>query len=474
VNIVIVGAGVVGYSLAEHLGGQGHQISVIDSNAALCEEMSGKLDVITVHGHGSSPRSLEEAGIQNADMVIAVTRNDETNLVICNFAMQYNVPKRIARITSTEYTEAHSKIGLTALGVTHVIEPEREVVSSILQYIELPGVTESANFQLENVYLRGYRIRAGMPVAGRTLAEINALTGDRSILVVLIIRDGRGILPRGAERILEGDEIIAIMASESLPGFRRLVNRPRSRLKKVIISGETLTAIHLANAVKPFAERVVLVDPDPRHAAFAASQLDGVEVIEGACTSTDVLQEVHINNTPVFIAAGEDTEDNLMACVLAKAEGAREVIAISNSERHMDLFRSLGLDHIINPRNITAQTIIANVLKVPIGALLRLKNVDIEVTRFVAERNSRVLNKPLSQLVDAFRRSIIVGSVFREDTVIIPSGDTVIEEDDVVLVLYRPKAFAHVGNLFRGRFARPPFSSRRKVGAAQDAGEDAG
>lgn len=450
-NIVIVGAGVVGYSLAEHLGGQGHHISIIDSNARLCEEISGKLDVITVAGHGSSPRSLEEAGIAGADMIIAVTPNDDTNLVACNFAKQYGVPKRIARVRSSEYTDMQEKIGLSALGVTDVIEPEKEIVRSILQYIELPGVTESANFQLENVYLRGYRIRGDMPLAGRTLAEINDLSGRAPILVVLIIRGGRSILPTGAERVLEGDEIIAIMPSESLPAFRKLINQPEDKLKKIIISGDTLTAIHLANAVKTLAERVVLVDPDPEHAKFAASKLDGVEVMEGSCTSTELLQEIHIQNTPVFIAAANDTEDNLMACVLAKAEGAREVIAVSSSERHMELFRQLGLDHVLNPRKITAQTIIANILKVPIGAMLRFRNVDIEVTRFVAERNSRVLNKPLSQLVDVFQRSIIIGSVFREDTVIIPSGETVIREDDVVLVLYRPKLVNQVQKLFRSR-----------------------
>jgi trk system potassium uptake protein TrkA len=413
-------------------------------------------------GHGSSPRSLEEAGIQKADMIIAVTPGDDTNLVACNFAMQYNVPKRIARIKNSEYSEINGKIGMAALGVTNVIEPEKEVVRSILQYIELPGVTETANFQLENVYLRGYRIHEDMPVAGKALFEITELSQSSSILVVLIIRNGRGILPTGAERILPGDEIIAIMANESLAGFRRLINRPESRLKKIIISGNTLTAIHLANAVRPFAERVILVDPEPTHAEFSASQLNGVEVMQGSCTSTDILQDIHIKNTPAFIAAGKDTEDNLMACVMAKAEGAREVIAVSNSDRHMDLFRSLGLDHIINPRKITAQTIIANVLKVPIGALLRFRNVDIEVTRFVAGKGSRILNKPLSQFVDVFQRSIIIGSVFRDDTVIIPSGNTVIKEDDVVLVLYRPKVVGLVSKLFRSRTLAAAFS-----GAAQ-------
>ncbi|MBD3390375.1 MAG: Trk system potassium transporter TrkA [Chitinivibrionales bacterium] len=457
-NIVIVGAGVVGYSLAEHLVGRDHHIAIIDHNQGLCAEVDAKLDVITVNGHGSSPRSLEAAGIRDADMIAAVTPSDDTNLVACSFAKQYGVRKRIARIRSEDYTGLQSKIGLEALGVTHVIEPEKELVRSILQYVELPGLTETSNFQMENVYLRGYRIDSSMPVAGKKLAEIGALTGSMPILIVLIVREGRGILPTGAERILAGDEIIAIMASESLSGFRKLVGRPETKLKKVIISGDTLTSVHLANAVRPLADRVILVDPDAEHGRLAAAELEGVEVINGNCTSTDLLQEINIRATPMFIAAGSDTEDNVMSCLLAKAEGAGEVIAVTNSERHMDMFRTLGLNHIINPRKTTAQTIIANVLKIPIGALLRLRNVDIEVTRFVAEKNCRILNRPLSGLVDVFKRSMIIGSVFRNDTVIIPSGDTVIQEGDVVLVLYRPKAVNAVYKLFRSRGVASRFS----------------
>lgn len=469
--IVIVGAGVVGFSLAEHLSRQGHLISVIDSNPDTCESVEGKLDVIVVAGSGSSPRSLEQAGIAKADMAIAVTPDDNTNLVVCNFAKQYGVPKRIARIKNPEYTSPESRIDLSDVGVTDVIEPEKEVVESILQYIELPGVTESANFMYGNIYLRGYRIRTDMPIAGKTLAEIRQLSGAARILIVLIIRDGKSILPTGPERIIEGDEIIAIMARESFPAFRALIGRPEFKHKKIIIAGETLTAIRLAGAVKPFAERVILVDPDEAHGRLAAAQLNGVEVLEGDCTDTDTLQDIGVKNASVFIGAGKETEDNLMACVMAKADGADAAYAVSYGERHVELFRLLGLDRIINPRIITAQSIMANILKVPIGALLRFRNVDIEVTRYVAEKNCRILNKPLSQFFDLFQRSVIIGSIFRDDNVIIPSGETVIRENDVVLVIYRPGAAANVEKLFH---ARHSFLSPTSAGECGHAAGDGG
>lgn len=448
-NILIVGAGTVGYSLADHLSQQNHHITVIERNPSLCRQLSSRLDVSALNGAGASPAILEEGGLAKADMVIAVTPEDPTNMLVCAFAKQYGIPKRIARVKSGEYTEKSTRISLEQLGVTNVIEPEKEVVRQVLQHVELPGVTDTANFQSDNVYLRGYRITEGMPLAHRTLAEITTLAGPAPILVVLIIREGRSVLPTGDAKILPGDQVIAIMTNESIDTFRRLIGQPPGRQSKIVVFGDTLTAIHLARELRAFSERVILVDPDEDHGLAAASQLNGVEVLNGDCTNVDMLQEVHVENAPFFIAASRDTEDNVMSCLLAKAEGARRVIAVSNNERHVSLFRSLGLDYIVNPHEITSQTIIANILKVPIGALLKLKNVDVEVSRFIAGKGSKIVGKPLAKLDAMFRKTIIIGSVFRPDSVIIPSGDTVIREGDEVLVLCAPKSLRAAANLFK-------------------------
>ena len=452
-NIVIVGAGIVGYSLAEDLSRQRHQISVVDRDADLCSEMSSKLDVYTVAGPGTSPAALDKAGISSADMLIAVTPHDETNLVCCNFAKQYGVAQRIARVRSHDYTQNGSSVSLEELGVTHVIQPEREVVNNVLQYVGLPGAFESANFHSDNVCLRGYRVSEGMPIANHTLSETTHLAAPAQILIVLIIREGQSITPTGAEHILPGDEIVAIMPSESLDAFRKLVGRPDNKLKKIIISGDSLTATHLAEKLKPLAERIVLIDPDSEHGHSAASALNDVEVLQGDCTNVDTLQEAHIEDTAFFIAAGKDTEDNLMSCLLAKAEGAHEVIALTNTDKHLDLFYSLGIDHILNPRKITVQTIMADVLKVPIGAHLRLRNVDAEVTRFTAAKGSKIVDKPLLSVKALTARSIIVGCVFRGDQVIIPSGGTVIRENDEALVVCQPRNIPLAARLFRPVFS---------------------
>lgn len=469
-KIVIVGAGVVGSSLAEHLSRQGHQIAIIDAQAEVCEPLEQELDILAVTGHGSSPRVLEQAGIRQADMLIAVTPDDDTNLVACHFARQFGVAKRIARIQNPDYTADAVLAGLAEIGATDVVEPEREVVGNILQYIEIPGVTESANFMHGSICLRGYRVRDNMPVAGKTLAEIGRLPGADTILIVLIIRKGHSILPSGQDVVQAGDEIIAILPAESLADFRTLIACPERRHRKIIIAGGTLTSILLADAVRPFAEQVVLVDPDEAHSRAAASRLEGVEVLQGDCTRNETLQETGIGSASVFIGAGRETEENLMACVMAKAEGAGAAIAICYGERHVELFGRLGLDRIVSPRQITAQAIMATVLKIPIGAMLRFRDADVEVTRLVAEKNSPILRKPLARFADILRRTVIVGSVLRDDRVIVPAGSTRIREDDVVLVLYRPGAARQVERLFHTSRIRAALAAAGRGGARRRGG----
>jgi trk system potassium uptake protein TrkA len=216
-----------------------------------------------------------------------------------------------------------------------------------------------------------------------------------------------------------------------------------------VVSGDTLEAIELARRMEDLADRVILVDPNEEHAQYAASVLPDAEVLLGDCTDVEMLQEVRVRGLPFFIAAGSDPEDNIMSCLLAKAEGARRVIAISNNRRHNRLFISLGIDHVINPNTITVQTIMRNIIRVPIASLLLLKSVNVQVTRFAIGPKSAVIDLPIKKIGTQIKRSIIIGSVLRGDELIIPSGETVLQEDDEVLVLSHPADTKEVGKLFK-------------------------
>jgi len=450
-NIIIIGAGTVGLSLAEQFSRLNHHITIVEQDKALCDQIRSKSDVFTIAGVGSSPATLEAAGIKVADMVIAVTPNDEINLLVCNFAKQNGVEKRIARVKSDLYTADKSCIDLEELGVTHVIEPEREIVKKIIQYVELPGVLETANFQSNNIYLRGYQITEDMPIAHKTLAEIKSLAKSSPMLFVLITRGGKSLFPTGMQKLLPGDKVVSIMPRESFDTFRELVNRKAARLKKIIVSGDSLTCIHLAEALKPLSEQVFLVDPDPEHGQMAASMLNGIEVLNGDSTNSDVLQEINVKHADYFIAAGKDTEDNIMSCLLAKNEGTKRVLAVRNDERYSRLFSSLGIDHIINPQQITLNAIIEKIQRVPIGTYLKLKSVDIDVMRIKAKQNSRATGKTLRELDEFFNKAVTIGSIVRNNSVIIPDGNTTIENEDEVMVLCAKKQIELVKKLLDSR-----------------------
>ncbi len=447
-NIVIVGAGTVGISLARYLIKQQHYVSIIERDQALCNDINTKMDVYVVAGSGTRPYVLENAGIRNADMLIAVTPSDDTNLVLCNFARQYGVEKRIARIKSSEYFSPDSPVKLTGLGVTHLIETEKEVVKNIMQYIEFPQATQTANFHSDSVYLRGFKVLENMQFANKTLVEIKQFTSLSPLLVVAIIRGNDTVLPTGDTKLLPGDEVIAMMPKESFKNFRKLVNSPDEKVSRVIVYGDSLTAIHLAQDLKNLAETINFIDPNIDHAKKAASILKGLDVITGDCTNADIFQEIRVKNADFFISVVEDDDDNIMSCLLAKAEGARKVIAVRNDQRYVDLFLSLGVDHIINPQNISIQKIIEDIKAVPIENHLKLKNGGIEVMGFRAGRNRRIIKKHLRDLQGLFKRSIIVGIILRDNDIFIPGGDTLINEDDEVFVLYNSENTKFVHKLF--------------------------
>jgi len=201
--------------------------------------------------------------------------------------------------------------------------------------------------------------------------------------------------------------------------------------------------------LQPLCEQVILADPDMKHGHMAAAMLNGIDVLHIDCTNSDMLEEINISSADCFIAAGKYQEDNIMSCLMAKAEGAGMVIALRDDTRYERLFTSLGMDHIIYPQEITLNAIIEKIQMVSIGAHLRLKTAGIEILRVRTRKNSPVSNKSLKELDKLFKKSITVGCIIRENSVIIPKGDTIIEEDDEVMVLSSKKNIALVNELFK-------------------------
>jgi trk system potassium uptake protein TrkA len=436
-RIVIVGAGVVGHSLVEQLGREQHDISLVEQSSSICEALSEKMDLLVVQGTGSSPDSLKQAGIDSADMVIAVTPNDEVNIVVCGLAEQFGVRKRIARVRNQEYSVPDNGIDVSRLGVTQVIQPERVVVDAVLQFIESPGALDAANFGHSNILLRGYKILEDMPIVSRSLQEISDMTDPHPLLVVTIVRRGMAVIPTGNLVIEPNDEVFALFPMESLDSFLALVNQSRKSVKKVVVAGGSLTSVYLASALERTINNVVFVSSDYQEGVRVAEMFHNVEVMHGDCMEVDTLQEVHVEKADFFVSTGKTIENNIMSALLAKAEGAKEVISISNEPRYIKLFNSIGIDHVICPRLTTAREIMEVVRRGQIGSVIRIGAADIEVIRIVAGKRSKVVGKALQDVWKKIRVESLVGGIIRNDTMIIPHGSTVIEPGDDVIVITR-------------------------------------
>ncbi len=271
-RIIIVGGGVVGYSLAEHLRHENHDITLIEKESATYEQIRDRTDIQILCGNGTSPAILEAAGIKTADMVVAVTPFDEHNIVICSVAEQYGVERRIARIRSSEFREGVGSIDLKKMGVTLVTDPEAVLVDAIVQFIETPGATDAVNFHEGSILMRGYRVRRDMPLVGKSLREIRRETSQHPLLFIAAIRRGQAIIPDGEYTIEAEDDVFGIFPRTSLEIFLNLFGRSQKEARNVIIAGASLTAVQLADEVRKIVDKVTLIDPDYDHGRQAADK----------------------------------------------------------------------------------------------------------------------------------------------------------------------------------------------------------
>jgi len=450
-KIIIVGGGIVGSSLAEHLEKGHHDISLIEIDSRTCQNIGERLDILIICGSGSSPRLLEQAGIRNADMIIAVSPNDELNILVCAIAQQYGVATRIARIRSNEFRSEDATINIGKLGVTLIIDPESVVVDSITQFVETPGATDAVNFQNGNVLMRGYTVSEDMPIVNRTLKDIRQHNRDNPMLFIAAIRGGKATIPDGDYEIKAGDDIFGIFPRTSLDTYLGLFNRTRKDVDNIIISGDSRTAIILADTLSKFVPHVVLVDPDADHARHAADVLNNVEIIHGECTDSSILSEVYVRNAKFFIGVANETDYNIMSALLARAEGAREVIAVSSETQHDRLFTSIGIDHVIHPRLAIAREILEAINRAQIGRLVKIRDVDIEAIRITAAEQSPITGRPLQHVRSKIQKGSIIGTVLRGEDMIIPDGNTVIEPGDQMIIITYSRNVSRVKKLFKSR-----------------------
>jgi trk system potassium uptake protein TrkA len=350
-----------------------------------------------------------------------------------------------------EFRKGNPGFDIEKAGITDVIHPEKVMVDHILQYVTTPHAVESANFEEGRVLLRGYRIRENMMLAGKTPREIREEIEPDVVLFAAIVRDGKGMIPDGNTCIEAGDVVYTLFPRESLNRFMSLVGQEKKKSRKIIVTGSSYALMEMSRALQDSEHKIVVVDPDLEQAQKVAGMFDGIDVIHGDCTNNDLLREINVETASFFISVSPEADYNMLSALLAKAEGAHEVIATSGEARHDRLFKSIGIDHVINPRKTAAREILEVISRGHIGAVVQLADVDIEAVRFNVEPESEIVGMKIKRLAKRLKRGTIVGVIVRQDRLLLPDGETVVEEGDHLIVITRHSSLSTVAKLFKPR-----------------------
>lgn len=451
-KIVILGAGQVGATLAENLANERNDVTVVDGDGGLLEDLQERLDIGVVHGHPSFPNVLRRAGADEADMLIAVSESDETNMLACKIAdVLFQTPTKIARVRNAEYLKETSLFADGAFPVDMTISPEQLVTDYIRHLIEYPGALQVVDFANGRVRLVGVRAYYGGPLVSRQLLELpQHLPAGVEARVAAIYRRGRPIIPQGDTIIEAEDEVFFVAASEHIPKIMSELRRLDKPVKRVMLAGGGNIGMRLADALEDTIQ-VKLIERSKERASYLAEQLDHTIVLTGDAANESLLLEENIEDVDVFCAITNDDEANILSAMLAKRLGAGKALCLINRLSYVDLVEGGAIDIAISPQQSTVSALLAHVRRGDVVKVHTLRRGAAEAIEAVAhgdKHNSKVVGRKLEQI--KLPPGTTIGCIVRDEEVIIAHHDTVIEaEDHVILFVVNKKHTKELETLFQ-------------------------
>ncbi len=445
-RILIIGAGDVGFHLAEQLAREDHDVTIIEQDRARARAIQDVMDGVVIEGNGASLVTLEHAGIQRTDLLLAVTSQDEINLMACLSAAQYKVPKRIARVSKPDYYDHTGILPPERLGVDLMINPERECALETYQLLQSAAATEFAQFEGGLVQLIGVRVKEGAPVAGKQLREIGTINPDVRALVVAVARGGQTIIPGGSTRIEAGDQVFIMGEAAHLPDVLTLAGYSRFNLRRVVIAGGSREAWFLARLLEEHRIDCTILESDRARAVTMAEQLKRSLVLHGDATDLELLEMEGIGDADGFVAYTGSDETNLLSCLLAKSLGTRKVISLIDRFAYIPLVARVGVDAAVSPRLAAVNAILSHVRRGSVLAVATLKGTRAEGIEFDVSPRFPFADKPLAKV--RFPVGSLVGAIIRDERVIIPDGADSIRVGDRVIVFVLPEVLRKVEALF--------------------------
>ena len=452
-NIIICGAGKVGFSISNQLSAQGHSVTVIDQSSEDIKKINETQDVKGIVGRATFPSVLENAGASNTDMIIAVTRNDETNMIICQLAHSlFNVNKKIARIRAQEFLEGKwSKLyNKSNLPIDVIISPEIEVAKSLFRRLEAPGALDNVPFAEGKIKVLEIAVKKNCPITNLPLKNLTEKYPDFKANIVGAVREDKFIFLKKNDQLLDGDKAYVVVSADQINLILKAFGHEEKTAKKILIVGGGNIGLNLAKSLETNFEgaRVKIIEKNKDRAELIATELSSSIVICGDALDEEILKEANIEEIETILALTNDDEDNIMVCVLAeKYSPAKRTIAIVNKSNYSLLQKSLNIDDLVDPRMTTVSRIMEHVHEGTIETVYSVLDGQYEFIEAEILEKSELLNKSIrdSNLPEHIR----IGSILRSEKVIIPKSDFVFQKDDLVVFLAKRELLKEVESIFR-------------------------
>lgn len=432
-QVIVVGGGLVGSTLAEKLAGDGHDVVIVEQSRELIADLNERLDVQTICGNGATIPVLIKAGIENVDLLLATTDSDEVNMVVALVgSVIFKVPRVAARLRDQGHEEGFRRIAREPGGERVAINPDLAAVEKILSLLPVPGAVDVVEFFDGKLLIAGFYIKPESEFSGLLLSHIRLLFPATPMLVVAIRRGGKWRVPFGDDEIKAGDLVYFAMDPTELDNVLVLLRNPRGSERRVMIAGATRIGVWLARRLEEKRIAVTLFDDSRPACDEAAAELADTLVIHGRATDREVLEEEGADRVEAFIACTDRHEENVVACLLARQLGAAHTFALVDNAALSGLVGEMGIDAIISPRLLSVSLALHFARKGRVKSVAALLEDSVEVFEVEAAEGSPLVSSPLSEL--GLPRGILVVAVERKGRIFIPGGGDHIQAGDQVIV----------------------------------------
>ncbi len=450
-RVIVCGAGRVGVGIARRLSREGNEVTVIDQSKNLIRKVAERLDVRGLVGNGSYPQTLEEAGAREADMLIAVTYSDEVNMIACQIAHSlFNVPTKIARVRAQGYLDPKYSdlFSRNHLPIDVIISPEREVSEAIMQRMSTPGAFEIKSFADGRIWAVGVKLNDDCPIINTPLRQVAELFPDLKITIVAIQRTQKMWRAHSEDQLEVGDEIYFIADRQDVQRALEIMGAAARRARRVIIVGGGNIGMFVAQGLEKLGSmKIRLVERDIKRAEYIAESLERTIVLQGDGLDRSILREAGVDEAETVVAVTDNDQVNILTSVVAKREGARRSMALINDQDYGAVAQAVGIDRYIDPRATTISTILQHIRRGRIKGVFSLSDGAAELIDAIALETSPLVNKPLREA--KLPEGVMIGAVLRDGEVQMPTGDTVINAGDRVVLMAMRDNVKDVEQMFR-------------------------